>query len=68
MRERGLVAQVRLVAELHGWLAEQLPRFMVPRYLEARADLPRTPSQRVEKYKLRREGVTSDTWDSTAPD
>jgi crotonobetaine/carnitine-CoA ligase len=38
--------------ELHAWLAEQLPRFMVPRYLETRADLPRTPSQRVEKYKL----------------
>jgi crotonobetaine/carnitine-CoA ligase len=45
------------LAELHGWLAEQLPRFMVPRYLEARADFPRTPSQRVEKYKLASEPV-----------
>jgi crotonobetaine/carnitine-CoA ligase len=38
--------------ELHAWLTEQLPRFMVPRYLERRTELPRTVSQRVEKYKL----------------
>jgi crotonobetaine/carnitine-CoA ligase len=42
---------------LHAWLVEQLPRFMVPRYLERRADFPRTLSQRVEKYKLARDGV-----------
>jgi carnitine-CoA ligase len=38
--------------ELHQWLTANLPRFMVPRYLEQRAEFPRTPSQRVEKYKL----------------
>lgn len=37
---------------LHAWLREQLPRFMVPRYLEQVTDFPRTLSQRVEKYKL----------------
>jgi crotonobetaine/carnitine-CoA ligase len=37
---------------VHAWLVEQLPRFMVPRYLERREAFPRTPSQRVEKYKL----------------
>lgn len=37
---------------LHEWLTDQLPRFMVPRYLEARDDFPRTLSQRVEKYRL----------------
>ncbi|MFR9806060.1 AMP-binding protein [Pseudonocardia sp. RS010] len=42
---------------LHAWLREQLPRYMVPRYLEARPDLPRTPSQRVEKYKLAADGL-----------
>jgi crotonobetaine/carnitine-CoA ligase len=42
---------------LHGWLVEQLPRFMVPRHLELRAEFPRTLSQRVEKYKLAGEGV-----------
>lgn len=38
--------------ELHTWLTLQLPRFMVPSYLEHRAMFPRTLSQRVEKYKL----------------
>ncbi|MBW0101874.1 AMP-binding protein [Pseudonocardia sp. KRD291] len=43
--------------DLHAWLRDQLPRFMVPRYLESRGELPRTPSQRVEKYKLAADGV-----------
>lgn len=43
--------------DLHAWLREQLPRFMVPRYLELRTELPRTPSQRVEKYKLAADGL-----------
>jgi crotonobetaine/carnitine-CoA ligase len=43
--------------ELHAWLAEQLPRYMVPRYLEIRESLPKTVSERVEKYKLAAEGV-----------
>jgi crotonobetaine/carnitine-CoA ligase len=40
------------LGEFHRWLIENLPRFMLPRYLEQRADFPRTISQRVEKYKL----------------
>jgi crotonobetaine/carnitine-CoA ligase len=42
---------------VHEWLRAQLPRYMVPRYLEARTELPRTPSQRVEKYKLAADGL-----------
>ncbi len=38
--------------ELHAWLVDQLPRFMVPAYLERREALPKTVSQRTEKYKL----------------
>jgi crotonobetaine/carnitine-CoA ligase len=30
-----------------------MPRFWVPRYIEFRDILPRTPTQKVEKYKLR---------------
>jgi crotonobetaine/carnitine-CoA ligase len=45
------------LADLHAWLATQLPRYMVPMYLERRARLPKTVSQRVEKYKLAAEGV-----------
>jgi crotonobetaine/carnitine-CoA ligase len=38
--------------ELYQWLTVNLPRFMLPRYLEHRAGFPQTLSQRVEKYKL----------------
>jgi crotonobetaine/carnitine-CoA ligase len=37
--------------------------FMVPRYVRIIKDMPKTPTQRIEKYKLRKEGVTLDTWD-----
>jgi carnitine-CoA ligase len=38
---------------LHGWLQENLPRYMVPRYLEIRESFPKTPSERIEKYRLK---------------
>jgi crotonobetaine/carnitine-CoA ligase len=38
--------------ELFAWLEENLPRFMVPRYLEILAEFPKTPTGRIEKYKL----------------
>ncbi|HEV3213334.1 MAG TPA: AMP-binding protein [Acidimicrobiales bacterium] len=37
----------------------RMPAFMVPRYLEQVAALPRTPSGRVEKYKLDRAASSS---------
>lgn len=40
-----------------------LPYFAVPRYVRFAAALPRTASSRVEKYKIRAEGLTPDTWD-----
>lgn len=42
---------------------EQLPRFAVPRFVRFVTSLPKTPSQRIQKYKLRAEGVTDDTFD-----
>jgi crotonobetaine/carnitine-CoA ligase len=43
--------------ELHAWLVAKLPRYMVPRYLECRDGFPKTPSERIEKFKLAAEGV-----------
>jgi len=41
-----------------------MPYFWVPRYVRfTHADLPRTPTNKVEKYKLRQQGITADTWD-----
>jgi crotonobetaine/carnitine-CoA ligase len=41
--------------ELKTFAAQRLARFQVPRLWEFRDSLPKTPSQRVEKYKLRQE-------------
>jgi crotonobetaine/carnitine-CoA ligase len=45
---------------------DRLPYFAVPRYLRTVDALPMNTSQRVEKYKLRGDGVTPDTWDREA--
>jgi crotonobetaine/carnitine-CoA ligase len=45
------------------WIAERVPYFAIPRYIEFRDDLPRNPVGRVLKYQLRDEGVTAATWD-----
>ncbi len=46
--------------------AAEMPYFMVPRFIEFRADLPRTPTQKVRKVALRADGVTAATWDREA--
>jgi crotonobetaine/carnitine-CoA ligase len=45
-------------------LRDELPPFMVPRYVQVRADLPKSSSQRIQKYLLRAEGVGPDAFDS----
>jgi len=42
-------------AEIFEWCERRLARFKVPRYLEIRDSLPKTPTHRVEKYRLRQE-------------
>jgi crotonobetaine/carnitine-CoA ligase len=48
------------------WLAERMPYFMVPRYIRFVETLPKTPTERVQKVKLREEGITDDTFDREA--
>ena len=50
--------------ELFRWCIDQLPYFALPRYIEFRAELPRSPVGRVLKRTLRDEGVTATTWDA----
>ena len=38
--------------ELHWWCVANLPKYMVPRYLQRREQFPKTPSERIEKYKF----------------
>ena len=52
--------------ELFRWCIDELPYFVLPRYIEFRAELPRSPVGRVLKRELRDEGVTPGTWDAEA--
>jgi crotonobetaine/carnitine-CoA ligase len=45
---------------------DNAPYFFVPRYIEFVDELPQTPTGRVQKFKLRDRGVTSETWDRDA--
>jgi carnitine-CoA ligase len=49
--------------EIISFLTPRLPHFMVPRYLRFMAELPKTPTQKIEKHVLRSQGITEDTWD-----
>jgi crotonobetaine/carnitine-CoA ligase len=51
------------MVELTEFMAERMPYFMVPRYIRFVDALPKTPTERVQKNKLRDEGITADTWD-----
>jgi len=53
-------------AELWEHCDGRIPSFAVPRYLRFVDELPKTPSQRVQKAKLRALGVTEDTHDREA--
>ncbi len=53
--------------DLLTFLAGRLPKFMLPRYVNVVADLPRNATTgRVRKSELRRAGITPGTWDSSA--
>lgn len=49
--------------QLMDWCEDRIPKFAMPRYIEFLDSLPKTPTERVEKYKLREQGIASDTWD-----
>jgi crotonobetaine/carnitine-CoA ligase len=52
--------------ELATFLIGRMPYFMVPRYIRVLDELPKTPSAKVLKTDLRREGITADTFDREA--
>jgi crotonobetaine/carnitine-CoA ligase len=51
-------------AALIAFCTERMARHMVPRYVEVMEALPKTPTEKIEKYRLRERGVTADTWDA----
>jgi crotonobetaine/carnitine-CoA ligase len=52
--------------EICEWSLERVPYYALPRYIEFRAELPKTPTGKVEKFLLRDEGCTATTWDREA--
>jgi crotonobetaine/carnitine-CoA ligase len=49
--------------EIVRWCEPRMAYFAIPRYIAIRDDLPKIPSERVEKFKLKTEGITPDCWD-----
>lgn len=49
--------------DLLRFAVETMPYFMVPRFIEFRSELPRTPTMKVRKIELRSEGRGGSTWD-----
>jgi crotonobetaine/carnitine-CoA ligase len=47
--------------------AERLAHFQVPRYVRRVGELPKTQTQRVEKYRLRSDGLLPGDWDAGPP-
>jgi len=43
------------VPGLRSWCEKHLPSYMVPRYIEQRESFPKTPSERIEKHRLKEE-------------
>lgn len=50
--------------ELARFINDNAPYFFVPRYIEFVESLPYTPNQKIQKFKLREQGVTGQTWDA----
>mgnify|MGYP001812377974 CR=1 FL=1 len=48
------------------YLIPRMPHYMVPRYIRVMDALPKTPTNKIQKYTIRNEGVTEDTWDREA--
>lgn len=53
-------------SELISFLKPRMAHFMIPRYIRILHDLPKTPTNKVEKYLLRKDGITADTFDRDA--
>jgi crotonobetaine/carnitine-CoA ligase len=52
--------------QLRTFLAADLPRFAVPRYIEIVDSLPKTPSERIAKGLVRERGLSSAAYDFEA--
>jgi crotonobetaine/carnitine-CoA ligase len=54
------------LAELIEFCKSRMARHMVPRYIDVVDQLPRTPTEKIEKRSLQERAVTDTTWDREA--
>lgn len=52
---------------LRDFLVGDLPKFALPRYVELVESFPKTPSERVDKGKVKAAGLSSSAWDAESP-
>ncbi len=52
--------------EMAQFINDNAPHYFVPRYMNFVESLPYTPTNKIQKYKLREAGVDSNTWDRVA--
>ncbi|HKC28082.1 MAG TPA: AMP-binding protein [Jatrophihabitans sp.] len=52
--------------DIHEHCVATAPKFMVPRYIEIVSSLPKTPTQKIEKFRLQAQPLTDATWDAEA--
>lgn len=45
------------------FINQNAPYYFVPRYMQFVEQLPYTPTNKIQKFKLREAGITKDTWD-----
>jgi crotonobetaine/carnitine-CoA ligase len=50
--------------DLISYCRDKAPAFMIPRYIDIVDALPKTPTQKVEKFRLKESGITPTTWDA----
>ena len=52
--------------DMLAFLEPRMAKFMIPRYFDVIAALPKTQTGKIQKFALRERGVTSTTWDREA--
>jgi crotonobetaine/carnitine-CoA ligase len=51
---------------LFEFLRPRMAHFMLPRFIRIIDELPKTPTQKIQKHLLKDDGVTAETWDREA--
>jgi crotonobetaine/carnitine-CoA ligase len=50
--------------EVMAFCRDHMPKFMVPRYIEFVAEVPKLPNHKIDKTALKKAGLNSSTWDA----